>query len=1033
MKFIILAVALMALKSAQAATYYFCNASGSDNYSRVQAQNPLTPWKTLNKLNAIGYLNPGDSFLLKRGETFYGSIPGYSGSIGKEIFYGSYGIGANPVISGFSNMSNWTLLSGNIYYTSLDVPNLNMVIVDGLVKGMGRYPNTGYLNYQSHRANQSITDNKLQSSPSWVGAEVVIRKYRWILDRHVVTSHSGGTLNYNALATYGNNNTYSPVDGNGYFIQGHLSTLDQDGEWYYDNTAKRLYMYFGGGTPAGKTVKASTINKLAFAGSFVSFNNIDFEGGDYALVIQGASNITANNINFKQQSSSAIYALTANNVAINGGSISDALNNGFYGEWDVNNVNINGVAVTNCGVIAGAGSSGDGSYSGINVNGNGNTITNNVVTNSGYNGIAFTGNNILVEKNLVDKFCAVKDDGGGIYTVISSNGVTASNRVIRNNIVLNAIGAYAGCEAYSYEPYGKAAGIYLDDYTNNVSVTGNTVAHGPWSGLFHNGGTDNTIANNLVYDFSQQLSLQAYTGRTVRNLMITGNQLVARTASQKTMSMQLWLDESPALWGMFNNNFYARPVDDTATITVDRQYNGGLATNISLATWKSTYNQDAASNKSPVAITSNPDQNIRFEYNSTNVVKTIVLNGTYTDVKSKTYNGIVTLTPYTSVVIVKTGEIRKPPTAFAGPNQTITLPTSVVSLFGSGVSSTGIITNLLWTKVAGPSMGSITNPNSPATSVTALVKGIYQFEITATDNEGATAKDTVSITVNSANLPPVATAGNDQYITLPVSFINLAGSGTVADGTISSYLWTKIAGPSAGTITDANAATTSVTGLVKGIYQFELTVTDSQGAIGKAHTQITVGASALPVNILNFYGEANGRNNILNWNTATEQNNTGFEVQHSTNTNNFTKISFQVTKALDGNCSTHLSYNFIDKNCNNGTNYYRLKQIDKDGKYSYSNVVELKNIFPLVPELVTLYPNPAASVLNIKFAPSDKNKVFLSIVDINGKTIINNAADTGFGESIIQINIANLPSGSYFLKCISNGGNERTIKKFEKK
>jgi len=654
MKLFLLFITIFLFSSAIANSYFFSTSTGDDSRSVQQAQNPATPWKTINKLNAFSNLNPGDLVLFKRGEIFYGSIPGSSGSIGSVITYDAYGSGANPIISGFTTLSGWTQHSGNIYYASLDVPVLHGVTLDGVVKGMGRYPNTGYLNYENHTNNTSITDNQLQGSPSWAGAEVVIRKYRWVIDRHIVTSHSGSTLNYNALATYGNNNAYSPVDGNGYFIQGHLGTLDTEGDWYYDKAAKRLYMHFGSGTPAGKTVKASTVNKLAWAGSYVSFNNLDFEGGNYAFSCEGNSNVSINNCNLKQQGSAGIYALNSNYITFNGGSVISPLNNGFWGEWDVNNVTINGVAFTNCAIIPGAGASGDGVYNGINISGSNNTFTNNTVSGVGYNGIAFVGNNILVENNFVEDFCSVKDDGGGIYTVISSSGVTASNRIIRGNVVLNAIGAYAGSEAYSYEAYGKAAAIYLDDFTNNVSVTGNTLAHGPWGGIFNNGGTNNSITNNLVYDFAQQLLLNAYTGRTVRNLSITGNQFIAKTASQKTMYIQLWLNESPALWGTFNNNYYARPVDDIATITVDRQYSGGSgASNISLATWKSTYGQDVASNKSPVAITSNPDQNILFQYNSTNAVKTIPITGNYVDVKNNKYSNNVSLQPYSSIVLLK--------------------------------------------------------------------------------------------------------------------------------------------------------------------------------------------------------------------------------------------------------------------------------------------------------------------------------------------------------------------------------------------
>ena len=113
-----------------------------------------------------------------------------------------------------------------------------------------------------------------------------------------------------------------------------------------------------------------------------------------------------------------------------------------------------------------------------------------------------------------------------------------------------------------------------------------------------------------------------------------------------------------------------------------------------------------------------------------------------------------------------------------------------------------------------------------------MVQGVYQFELKVTDNNGATGKDTMQVTVNAANIPPTANAGTDQTITLPTNTVSLNGSGTDADGSISAYNWTKISGPSAGTITNTTSAATSVTGLVQGVYQFELKVTDNNGATG---------------------------------------------------------------------------------------------------------------------------------------------------------------------------------------------------------
>jgi len=113
--------------------------------------------------------------------------------------------------------------------------------------------------------------------------------------------------------------------------------------------------------------------------------------------------------------------------------------------------------------------------------------------------------------------------------------------------------------------------------------------------------------------------------------------------------------------------------------------------------------------------------------------------------------------------------------------------------------------------------------------VKSLVGGTYVFRLIITDYPGA--KDTAQITVNvSGNQPPVANAGPDKYIVLPANSITLDGSGSSdPDGSIASYLWTKLTGGAA-TITSSTSVTTTVTGLVNGHYTFQLKVTDNGGA-----------------------------------------------------------------------------------------------------------------------------------------------------------------------------------------------------------
>ncbi len=93
------------------------------------------------------------------------------------------------------------------------------------------------------------------------------------------------------------------------------------------------------------------------------------------------------------------------------------------------------------------------------------------------------------------------------------------------------------------------------------------------------------------------------------------------------------------------------------------------------------------------------------------------------------------------------------------------------------------------------------------------------------------------------NTPPTVMVGSAQTITLPTSTVMLTGTATDNDGTVASYSWSKISGPAAGTITSTTTASTSVTGLVAGVYDFQLTATDNLGAKGTAVKRITVNAA----------------------------------------------------------------------------------------------------------------------------------------------------------------------------------------------
>ena len=642
---------------AQAVSYYFSSADGDDSRTSLQAQNPATPWKSLARLlKHSNSLEPSDNVLFKRGDIFVGTLSTRSGRAGAPINYGAYGIGTDPVISGFILLNSWTSAGGNIYYAALDLPRLQIVALDGVVQGMGRYPNSGFLKYTASNGNASISDPSVGMLPfDPVGGEAVVKKWRYILDRHLITSRTSIQLNL-AAGDLGNNKSNVPTNGNGYFIQNHLATLDREGEWYYDKAAKRFYMHFGQGTPQGRTVQVGSIDSTIAASSksHLTFYNLYLTGANvYGINAEYADHIVIEDCTFAKIGGDAIKCLQGGGfITVSKTTITDCLSGGITCEVDTNHVMVNDCTISNIHQIAGMGKSGDNIGTGITLSGDLVTAKDNSIRNVGYCGIAFyDSKNVSILRNSIDGYCNVKDDGGGIYSYESALR-PATNKIIKHNTILNGLGNLEGIGAYtSYQNYGLANGIYSDGHTSHLTATSNTVAHSTGSGICINNTASNTLTDNLVYDCL--FGLMIMHGGVVKDTIFTGNTIVARTAAQYVINVEAYapLSEISKL-GMFSNNDYARPADDGATVQIDdRQGGGRVITKMSLAAWKAAYSLDKTSNRANLRVAQM--DSIRFESNPTSRLKIISLPGTYCDVAGNVVSGVLKLAPYSARVLLK--------------------------------------------------------------------------------------------------------------------------------------------------------------------------------------------------------------------------------------------------------------------------------------------------------------------------------------------------------------------------------------------
>jgi hypothetical protein len=199
--------------------------------------------------------------------------------------------------------------------------------------------------------------------------------------------------------------------------------------------------------------------------------------------------------------------------------------------------------------------------------------------------------------------------------------------------------------------------------------------------------------------------------------------------------------------------------------------------------------------------------------------------------------------------LVTTAPTNMTPTANAGADKSITLPTNTVTLTGSGTDPDGTISSYQWTQQSGPSTATMTAATTTTMNVSALVAGTYVFRLKVTDNGGLSGTDDVTVTVTgtiSTNTPPTANAGADKTITLPTNTVSLTGSGTDAGGSISSYAWTQQSGPSTATVSGAASTVLTASGLVAGTYVFRLKVTDNGGLTATDDVSVIVQNAATP-------------------------------------------------------------------------------------------------------------------------------------------------------------------------------------------
>jgi hypothetical protein len=178
----------------------------------------------------------------------------------------------------------------------------------------------------------------------------------------------------------------------------------------------------------------------------------------------------------------------------------------------------------------------------------------------------------------------------------------------------------------------------------------------------------------------------------------------------------------------------------------------------------------------------------------------------------------------------------------------------------------------------------------------------------------------------------------------------------------------------------------------------------------------------VPVELTSFTGAFVGNDVQLKWATATELNNRGFEIQRSINGSDFATVAF--VEGF-GTTTEQKQYSFTDRNVTARVNHaYRLKQIDFDGTFDYSQVVNLGYTLPVAFALEQNYPNPFNPTTNIIYSVPVKSNVTLDVYNLIGQKVITLfEGEVEAGKHSSQFNASSMSSGMYFFKLTAVGEN----------
>ena len=339
-----------------------------------------------------------------------------------------------------------------------------------------------------------------------------------------------------------------------------------------------------------------------------------------------------------------------------------------------------------------------------------------------------------------------------------------------------------------------------------------------------------------------------------------------------------------------------------------------------------------------------------------------------------------------------------PTVAFAGTDQTFCSSTGVQN--SVLIATNPDIGSGSWMQVSGPAGATINYPAAATSPIAVTQQGLYTFRWSVASGACATSSSDMQVSVGNT----VAVAGVDQVIS-NASIITLAGN-TPAIGT---GKWTVLSSPLGSTATIAQPTSPTTTVMVNRTGTYNLKWTTTNGGCSSSAVMVANILSLLPVKLLSFQAVRAEDSAVLNWTTSLEINNARFDVERSTD-----GISFLAVHTLPGAgfSGTPRSYRWVDAVGTLGTSdlFYRLRQVDADGKSDYSKIVKLAGIQTTG---LHCWPNPLSDKLYLQVPAGTEGLSQLKLYDAKG-LLLKQWMQTATAGTVLAFKLNGIRNGSLF-------------------